>query len=192
LAGTLPPFEGIRNLVEFSERRYRRPLALLLAFSLVSAPAAARCAREEEQQAFDITALKSELMVMGVSSECRQDAQYNAFVNRYRSQLVAADRAVTDWFKHSFGRAATSHQDAFITELANLRSRTAQSLGSDYCPRNKLIFAEVMALPTESDLGAFAAGKNLLPAEIRACEQAKTTPASTRPARPARTRSASR
>jgi hypothetical protein len=178
-------------LVEFL-RRPARPLALLLAISvtlpLAAGPAAARCAREEDQQAFDIAALQSELMVMGVNTACREEQRYNAFVERYRPQLIQADRTVGEWFKSHYGRAARARQDAFTTELAQLRAFRAQALGSDYCPRNGMMFNEVMALPVQTDLAAYAAGKNLVPAELRVCE----TPAPAAPARRASTRRAAR
>lgn len=154
----------------------RGALAALLGFSLLAGPASARCAREADQAAFDVTALKTELMVMGVSSECRREAEYNAFITRYRQQLIDADRGVTGWYRTHFGagRPGLARLDAFVTELANLRSRGAQRIGTDYCERNGALFAEVMALPDGRDLVAYAAGKNLMPAEVAACEAPAT------------------
>jgi hypothetical protein len=147
-------------------------LAALLGFSLLAGPASARCARESDQAAFDITALKTELMVMGVSSECRKEAEYNAFITRFRTQLVEADRAVVGWYRTHYGagRPGLAKLDAFVTELANLRARGAQRIGGDHCERNGAFFIEVMGLPQGSDLAAYAAGKNLMPSEVPACE----------------------
>jgi hypothetical protein len=48
-------------------------------------------------------------------------------------------------------------------------SRQGSDLGGDFCPRNGLIFNEVLALPTPSDLPDFAAGKDLVPASMEVC-----------------------
>jgi hypothetical protein len=63
----------------------------MLAASLVAGPASARCTSDQDQAAFDVNALKTELMLMAVSSECRREADYNAFINRFRQELIAAD-----------------------------------------------------------------------------------------------------
>ena len=153
----------------------------VLAASLLAGPAGARCARDEDQAAFDIQALKSELVVMA-GGACKQEDKYNEFVVRFRPQLIASDRALTTWFNANHGRRGPTLQNAFVTDVTNLRSLNAQRLGSDYCPRNGAIWAELAALPSPDDLAAYAAGKNLGPPEITACEGQR--PAA--PARPAR------
>lgn len=150
----------------------RRVVAALLGVSLLAGPASARCARDEDQAAFDITALKSELMIMGVSSECRRESDYNAFVTRFRQQLIEADRVVVAWYRAHYGsgRPLNLKLESFVTEMANQRSRSAQQLGSDYCARGGMLFTELAALPANTDLAAYASGKNLMPADMPACE----------------------
>ena len=157
----------------------RRGLAALLAFSMLGGPAWGRCARDEDQAAFDITALKTELMLLAVSPECRQENQYNAFINRFRPQLIEADRLVVGWYRANFGtgRALNMKMESFVTELANLRSRAAQPVGSDFCARSGLLFNEIAALPGGAELAAYASGKNLVPAELPACEPPPAPPA---------------
>src|ERR1700691_368198 len=65
--------------------------------------------------------------------------------------------------------AAMTEQDGFVTELANAMSRQGSDLGGDFCPRNGLIFNEVLALESSAELADFAAGKNLIPASVDIC-----------------------
>ena len=150
----------------------------MLAASLVAGPASARCTSDQDQAAFDVNALKTELMLMAVSSECRREADYNAFINRFRQELIAADGHVVAWYRAHFGTGRTLNLkiESFVTELANLRSRHAQRAGGDYCARSGMIFSEIAALPSGAELAAYAAGKNMMPAELPACERPPAQP----------------
>jgi hypothetical protein len=61
-------------------------------------------------------------------------------------------------------------------------SRQGSDLGGDFCPRNGLIFNEVLALDSPAELTDFAAGKNLVPASIEICTPVATASASARKA----------
>ena len=158
--------------------------ALLLAQPALAAAGAPRCASEKEQAVFEIEALKSELMVVGIT--CRAEERYNAFVERYRPLLASNAEAFGQYFTRTRGRAGRAATDTYITNLAQARATEAQMLGSDFCPRNTALFGEVMALSGTTDLPAYAAGKKLFPASLAPCEE---PPA---PARPAARRGAKR
>jgi hypothetical protein len=168
-------------------RRAGPGACLLAAVGLLVAPAGAsaapRCASEAEQSVFEVEALKSELMVVGIT--CKQEDRYNAFMERYRPRLAENYRAFEQHFGRTRGRAGKSATDAYVTNLAQTRGFEAQKLGSDFCPRNTGLFDEVMALPGAAELPAYAAGKDLIPESLGACA---TTPA----AAPARSRSRGR
>ncbi len=161
----------------------RRALVALLGVSMLAGPASARCAREEDQAAFDIQALKSELVVLAVGA-CKQEDKYNEFVVRFRPQLITSDHVLSQWFVRTHARRAAAQQNAFVTDLTNLRALHAQRMGSDYCPRNSAIWAELAALPATTDLATYAAGKNLMPEELRTTCMPPAPPAPAR--RPAR------
>ncbi len=72
---------------------------------------------------------------------------------------------VNAWFKRSYGRAAQTAYDSYITLQANEQSVSGQHEGSDFCPRCKPVFAEAMAVPVAS-LPQYAAAKNLLPIDL--------------------------
>ena len=176
-----PPFPRSRV-----RRRAGTGACLFAAVGLLAAPAALaapRCADETEQSVFEVEALKSELMVVGIT--CKQEDRYNAFMERYQPRLAENYRAFEQHFSRTRGRAGKSATDAYVTNLAQTRGFEAQKLGSDFCLRNPGLFDEVMALPSAAELPAYAAGKDLIPESLGACA---TTPA----AAPARSRSRGR
>jgi hypothetical protein len=132
-----------------------------------SAFAAAPCASASDQAAFDVQALRSELMV--VATGCHDDDQYNAFIRRYQPDLQANERQISTYFQHRYGRNGQTEHDRFVTDLANAISRQGSDLGGDFCPRNGELFHEVMALGTAAQLTEYAAGKNLLPTTVEVC-----------------------
>jgi hypothetical protein len=162
----------------------RRLLAGLAGVALLSHPvsAAPRCAAPAEQSMFELFALKSELLVLAIS--CKRNESYNAFVQRYRTVLLDLDKNMNAFFKKQNGARWQAMADDFTTDMANVRATMASRMGGDHCPRNGMIFTEVMALSGPADLPAYAAGKDLLPATITTC----AAPRAPAPARPAATR----
>jgi len=151
--------------------------AALLAFG--PGVAAARCASETDQQNFEIEALKTELMVVATTCKAGNEDKYNAFVNRYRPQLLASNQGVANYYSRRGGPRAN---DFFITELANARSNQARALGTDFCARNAALYDEVMSLSGPQDLGPYAATKDLLSAGVSACPSGGAAATSTRTA----------
>jgi hypothetical protein len=157
-------------------------LSLAAAGILICQQAAAQmqCLTPNERAAFDVQALRSEVMVLATG--CADDAQYNAFIERYQPELQANERAIDAWFKKKYGRLAQTEHDRFVTDLANAQSSAGTEMGSDFCPHNGVIFQEVMALQDSAELPPFAAGKNLVPASLDFCAE-ETTQAPKAPAR---------
>jgi hypothetical protein len=150
-----------------SLRPYASALAAIgiLASSAASAASTA-CLSPTEQSAFNIGSLKSALSVLAVA--CSAEDDYNAFILQHRRQLVSEDGVVNAYFKRTYGKLAQPRYDSYITLLANEQSETGQKQGSDYCPRLKLIFPEVMAVPSAS-LAQYAAAKDLMPDDLTPC-----------------------
>jgi hypothetical protein len=150
----------------------------LFAASLLATPLAEaeeHCSAPADQSAFELEALKSELMVLATG--CHDDAQYNAFMNRYKPELAANEREFDAYFKRAYGRRAQREHDAYVTSLANAQSDVGLKQGSDFCPRNGIVFDEVMALQNQNELPAYAAGKDLIPASLGACAAPPPAPA---------------
>jgi hypothetical protein len=150
-----------------SLRPYASALAALGIFVSTAASAASTaCLSSGEQSAFNVGSLKSALSVLAVA--CSDEDDYNAFVIQHRRQLVAEDGVVNGYFKRTYGKSAQPRYDTYITLLANEQSEIGQHQGSDYCPRLKLIFPEVMAVPSAS-LAQYAAAKDLMPDDLTPC-----------------------
>ena len=124
-----------------------------------------QCSSLSDQSAFEVQALRSELMVLATG--CHDDDEYNAFIRRFQADLQSNERAINAYFQHRYGRAAQTEHDRFVTDLANAISRQGTALGGDFCPRNGMIFHEVLALQSSTELADFAAGKDLVPATYR-------------------------
>ncbi len=149
-----------------ARRAARAALTAAVLFGM-TAGAQARCSSERDQSAFDVGALKSELSVLAVG--CSDEDDYNHFVERDRSELVAQDAVVNAWFKKTFGRTAQARYDSYITLLANEQSVKGQHEGSDFCPRLKSVFAEAAMVPV-AQLPQYAAAKDLIPKDEMACD----------------------
>ena len=167
-------------------RRFVSAVAALGILSSQSALAQPQCSSMADQSAFEVQALRSELMVLATG--CHDDAQYNAFIRRYQPDLQGNERAIDAYFQHRYGRAGQTEHDRFVTELANAMSRQGSELGGDFCPRNGLIFNEVLALESSAELADFAAGKNLIPVSVPVCTPMPTRAATVRRAAAVTTR----
>lgn len=149
--------------------------ASLLMVQVQQARAQLDCLQPHERSQVEVAALRSQLMVLATG--CRQDQRYNAFIHKYQSDLQGNEKAMGDMFKRLYGKRAQQEHDRFTTELANGESSAGMRLGTDFCDRNSLIFSEVMSLRSASELPAYAAGKDLVPAAIDMCPQVARAPA---------------
>lgn len=158
-------------------------LAALCGLAVQPAMAQRHCASHAEMSAFEIMALRTELMVLATG--CSEDGRYNAFIRRFQPDLLANEKAITTYFRKHYGRSAQHEQDRFVTDMANARSRLGTQIGSDFCPRNGLIFQEVMALRNSSELAEFAAAKDLVPSTMGVCQQVAAAPQAAPSGKPA-------
>ena len=155
---------------------------LLAAGLLTSTVATAQCVRSSDYPAFDITALKTKLMVTALT--CGADEKYNAFVMKYRPELASQDKALSSYFARANGRRARQQHDDYVTQLANSQSSTGLRQGSLYCGYNLSTFDEVMALRSGAELPDFAAGKSIMqPIPMAECGAAPAPVARSRAAR---------
>jgi hypothetical protein len=134
-----------------------RVAAAVLALSLPLAPlarAASDCVRPDDQQAFVIEGLKSELMVTALS--CHSQDKYNAFMARYQKTVATEEHDLSAYFKRAYGRSATKAHDDYITNLANVQAQEATKAGTAYCDILPDMFDEVLSLHDSSELLDFA------------------------------------
>lgn len=161
----------------------RRLISAVAALTVLTAQpvlAERQCSSLSDQSAFEVQALRSELMVLATG--CHDDDRYNAFIRRFQGDLQSNERAINAYFQHRYGRAGQTEHDRFVTDLANAMSRQGSDLGGDFCPRNGLIFAELQALASATELADYAAGKDLVPASVDICKPMPSSAATTRKA----------
>ncbi|TVR99477.1 MAG: hypothetical protein EA406_03400 [Rhodospirillales bacterium] len=115
----------------------------MLAGAFTTVPANAEsCVGPEEQRALNTRALQSKLMVAALS--CRNQAQYNAFVERYRSELQQEGQALRQMFHRRHGGGGESRLNALVTRLANESSQQSLGQRAGFCQQASLIFAEAL------------------------------------------------
>lgn len=148
-------------------RRFATAAVALTMLSTQPVLAERQCSSISDQSVFEVQALRSELMVLATG--CHADEQYNAFIRRYQTDLQANEHAIDAYFQHRYGKSGQTEHDRFVTDLANAISRQGSNLGGDFCPRNGLIFNEVLALQSPAQLVDFAAGKDLVPGSVPIC-----------------------
>jgi len=166
----------IRPVVTSGESNMHRLIAGLTTIGILAsqpltarAQADMRCLGPDERAAVEVAALRSELMVLATG--CHDDDQYNAFIRKYQADLQGNEAAIGELLKRQYGRRAQVEHDRFSTEMANAESSKGLRLGGDFCDHDGLLFREVMALDSPSDLAAYAAGKDLVPATLETCPQ---------------------
>jgi hypothetical protein len=123
------------------------------------AAAAQSCAQPTEKAAFDIAGLKSQLMV--VALKCQAYDRYDAFVTRFRPDLLNAERGLNSYFGRTYGRRAQAEHDDYITSLANDQSQSSGQLGDRFCTASLGLFDEVMSLRSGAELPLLAASKSI-------------------------------
>lgn len=133
------------------------------------------CGKPAEQAAFGVAGLKSQLMVTTLS--CNADEKYNAFIKRYRKDLLANETVLNSYFSRAYGRAAVSQHDEYISNLANQSSQVSLRAGAQYCAQNLSLFDEVLALKDGNDMVKYAMGKKFeQPLAVPDCATADATP----------------
>jgi len=126
------------------------------------------CMKTAEKAAFDLAGLKSELMVIAI--DCQAQEKYNAFVVRFRPDLLGSDKGLNGYFQRTArGGMARAHDD-YITSLANAQSDFALTRGTLFCDEHVHMFDEVLALGGSADLLSYATGKSLVqPISVSEC-----------------------
>lgn len=132
--------------------------------------ASAACISPSDREALDVAGLKTNLMV--VTLTCHTDTQYNAFINKYKPELINSDREVRAYFGQSASRLGQKRQDEFMTQVANAKADASQRDGTRFCAHNDEIFSEVMALKNGRELAQYAAGRaTAMPAAYETCDK---------------------
>lgn len=135
----------------------RRIVGRLFAASLAAAMVggnAMACVPTSTQQALDIIALRSTLMVSALA--CGQRSDYDVFMRRFQPRVLAAQHEMDAYFRSLHGRAGQRHEDTYVTGLANVQARTGERQGPHFCDQSQALFNKVLALKTVGQLEHFA------------------------------------
>jgi hypothetical protein len=139
----------------FSRRlRLAGAAALIGALLGAQSEAQAACASAAEVSGLQARVLQTELMVAALS--CGEAARYNAFVNRFRSELVVESKHMQRYFSRVHGGRAGKELNAFVTELANNSSQRSLTEAASFCPRAAALLDDVLKIEPRQ-LRSFAA-----------------------------------
>ena len=130
---------------------------LVAAGLLTSHAAGAVCVSPTDREALDVAGLKTQLMVQTLT--CKNDTEYNAFINKFKPELTSDERTASTYFSHTYGRNSQKRHDEYMTLLANAKADASQKEGSRFCAHNDEIFKEVLALKDGNELKEYDAGR---------------------------------
>jgi hypothetical protein len=152
-----------------SSRRLRLAGAAALAAALLGSQAAeAVCARAAELSGLQARVLQTELMVAALS--CGEATRYNAFVNRFRGELVVESKRMQRYFSRVHGGRAGKELNAFVTELANNSSQRSLTEAASFCPQAAALLDDVLKIEPRQ-LGSFAAEQSFADAHgVDSCD----------------------
>ena len=109
--------------------------------------------QQEYQQAFNVIALKSALMVGALT--CNQQQQYDQFMTAFQPHILAEQHLMDAYFKRSSGYYGQTKEDTYVTLLANNQSVGGEQQGAVFCLNNSAEFKAVLALNTPEQLDNF-------------------------------------
>jgi hypothetical protein len=118
-------------------------------------PVAKACAKPDEKEAFDVTGLKTHLMIAALA--CGSVDKYNTFVLHNRPALVKQDAKLAAYFSRAFGRGKVGqdHLDSYKTDLANVQQQQ-RSRDAQFCATSDSLFGQAMAGSNSADIGVLA------------------------------------
>ena len=128
-----------------SSRRLRAAGVALATAALLGASAVeAACARSAELSGLQARVLQTELMVAALS--CDEATRYNAFVTRFKDELMSESKRMQRYFARVHGRQAKKELNAFVTELANVSSQRSLTQAGDFCPKAAALLEDALKL----------------------------------------------
>ncbi len=107
----------------------------------------------EIQQAFNVIALKSSLMVGALA--CNQQSQYDVFMTDFQPHILAEQHVMDAYFRRIGGYYGQAREDDFVTLMANNQSVTGIGEGAVFCLNNQAEFNQVLQFKSPSDLDNF-------------------------------------
>ncbi len=110
------------------------------------------CITPRERQAYEVYALRTEVLV-GAQS-CRMTDRFNIFATKFTRELTTEGRELRAHYLKTYGKGGDKALDDFVTRIANT-SFVEGSGGGDLCGTTTALFDEIMALP-EGQLAVYS------------------------------------
>ncbi|HEX3497682.1 MAG TPA: hypothetical protein VHT04_00010 [Stellaceae bacterium] len=110
------------------------------------------CITPRERQAYEVYALRTEVLV-GAQS-CRMTDRFNVFATKFTRELTTEGRALRAHYLKTYGKGGDKALDDFVTRMAN-NSFVEGSGGGNLCAATTAIFEDVEALP-EGQLAVYS------------------------------------
>jgi hypothetical protein len=146
-------------------------LGCALAASTIPVSAAPACTSPADQSAYEVLALRTQMILL--ATKCGRDQDYNKnFIVRFQPELQANERTVLAYFRRLYGGRGQGRKDSFSTELVNVMSQQANAQGAEFCPRAGFIIGEMNTLRSMNELAPYAAVKDLAPVGMSMCPTA--------------------
>lgn len=121
-----------------------------LAVSFAGGAGAVVCVSAPERDSLSVRTLQTRLMVAALVCEARAD--YNAFVERFRPQLVGHSGTLKSYFRKAYGAGASRALDAYVTRLANEASVLSSADRAAFCRTSRQTF-DALLTASASALG---------------------------------------
>ncbi len=149
--------------------------------ALVGTPS---CVYTTEEKAFEVEALKSQLMVTSLTCRGETHEKYGDFINHYHPEIVTAEDTLHGYFKRAYGKAGSVQYDEYMTQLADNQEQIGLKAGTAYCSNLGAMYDEVMSLHDGSELHDYSNAKLLyLPTKLETCASEPATSAKIRSTR---------
>jgi hypothetical protein len=138
--------KGGHRVMRIRVRQYRRHVMAAVAFVLLGSAGAPGGATElrVEHPAIKARLLQTKLMVAALY--CDERGRYNAFVRKFRTELVTYGKQLQKLFRDAHGSQGQPQLDEFITRIANAESQRHVDDKVGYCEDSSALFTSVLNL----------------------------------------------
>lgn len=143
--------------------------ALILMGLVANQVGFAACRTSPIHEAFNVEALKSEMMVTALS--CKAQDQYNEFIGNARPVINLQELKIKNYFHKMYGHGGQKAQDDYVTQLSNIQSSQGLKSGTVFCLQRMDMFKEVKPLKTATELSQYAEAKDIAqPTSFEVCQ----------------------
>jgi hypothetical protein len=150
-------------------RRVLSATSFAVAMIACAGAALSACITPRERQAYEVYALRTEVLV-GAQS-CRMTDRFNVFATKFTRELTTEGRELRAHYLKTYGKGGDKALDDFVTRMAN-NSFVEGSGGGNLCAVTIALFDDVEALP-EGQLAVYSREHH--PRGLPAMEFCRTT-----------------